>query len=371
MVEVVHGEGTGKIKVTSSEVFQDEYPLPADWQVMVDNGQWVDIGMVLASPPPAAEDSKQDKAAEKTVALADENQPVIAGVAGQVVIEDGRLSIAYEETEEREYVVPANVHIRVQTGDEIKAGQQLTDGSINPQDLLHILGRDAVQQYLVDEVQRVYRSQGVNINDKHIEIIVHQMLDKVRIETSGDTDLIPGELIDRFQYDDINAGVLAEGGEPTTAQTVLLGITRTSLSTNSWLAAASFQETTKVLTEAAVKGATDKLIGLKENVIIGRLIPARSMVSEEEEAELPAGEEPEELSDLEAALVAAHADETGDMYGLDAIGGMDEIGRVDEAVETGETVEADKTVGADETVNVSEAVGKDEKEDTDETEASA
>ena len=172
-------------------------------------------------------------------------------------------------------------HIRVQTGDQIKAGQQLTDGSINPQDILHILGREAVQQYLVDEVQKVYRSQGVNINDKHIEVIVHQMLAKVRIDSSGDTELVPGELIDRFQYEDINAKVLAEGGEPATAHTVLMGITRASLSTDSWLAAASFQETTRVLTEAAVKGEIDRLVGLKENVIIGRLIPARYPVSEE------------------------------------------------------------------------------------------
>ncbi len=156
----------------------------------------------------------------------------------------------------------------------MKAGQQLTDGSINPQDILHILGKEATQQYLVDEVQKVYRSQGVNINDKHIEVIVSRMLSKVRIDSSGDTDLVPGELIDIFRYEDINAKVLAEGGEPATAHAVLMGITRASLSTESWLAAASFQETTRVLTEAAIKGEIDRLVGLKENVIIGKLIPA-------------------------------------------------------------------------------------------------
>ena len=206
-------------------------------------------------------------------------QPLIAGVAGQVTLEDDRVAVTYEEKEEREYSVAAAAHIRVQSGDEVKAGQQLTDGSINPQEMLSILGRDAVQQYLADEVQRVYRSQGVTINDKHIEIIIHQMLARVRVDSSGDTELVPGELIDRFQYEEKNAEVLAEGGEPATAHTVLLGVTRASLSTNSWLAAASFQETTKVLTEAAVKGAVDKLSGLKENVIIGRLIPARSRAS--------------------------------------------------------------------------------------------
>ena len=139
---------------------------------------------------------------------------------------------------------------------------------------LAVLGREAVQQYLVDEVQKVYRSQGVSINDKHIELITRQMLRKVRIETPGDTELLPGEIHDRFHYEEVNQRVLAEGGEPATAVTVLLGVTKASLSTESFLAAASFQETTRVLTEAAVTGQKDRLLGLKENVIIGKLIPA-------------------------------------------------------------------------------------------------
>jgi DNA-directed RNA polymerase subunit beta' len=227
-----------------------------------------------------------------------------------VVFEKKQLFIEYEEAEEREYFIPAATHIRVQTGDQIKAGQQLTDGSINPQDILHILGREAVQQYLVDEVQKVYRSQGVNINDKHIEVIVHQMLARVRIDASGDTELLSGELIDRFQYEDINAKVLAEGGEPATAHTVLMAITRAALSTNSWLAAASFQETTKVLTDAAIYGKVDKLIGLNENVIIGKMIPARHPAYEgleegevpEEVLELGAGDEDEEEEAKEEEL---------------------------------------------------------------------
>lgn len=309
MAEVVLGEDGDKILVTSSEVFRDEYSPPSGWQVLVGNGEFVDIGTILARPATGFEDSVQkDETTEKSSAITDETQALIAGVAGQVEIKDGNLAILYEEREKREYMVPASMPIRVQTGDMVKAGQQLTDGSINPQEMLHILGREAVQQYLVDEVQRVYRSQGVNINDKHIEIIVHQMLDKVRVESSGDTELIPGELVDRFQYDDNNAEVLAEGGEPSTAQTVLLGITRASLSTDSWLAAASFQETTRVLTEAAVKGATDRLVGLKENVIIGRLIPARSP-SSDEVTSLPAGEEFEEHIDQEAGLVAIRTEE--------------------------------------------------------------
>ncbi len=208
--------------------------------------------------------------------------------------------------------MPASAHIRVQDKEHIKAGQQLTEGSINPQDILHILGKEAAQQYLVDEVQKVYRSQGVNINDRHIEVIVHRMLSKVRIDSSGDTDLVPGELIDIFRYEDINAKVLAEGGEPATAHSVLMGITRASLNTDSWLAAASFQETTRVLTEASVKGEIDRLVGLKENVIIGKLIPACSPVSEDE-PELEAGEEApalegEEIPSLEAGEEAPSAE---------------------------------------------------------------
>ena len=273
VVEVIQNEEGKVIRVTSSEVYLDEYSLPPGWQVTVNNGQWVDIGAVLASPQ--AEDSSE------SVALTTEVKSILARVAGEVIIEGNQLFINYKEEEQREYAVPANARIRVQNGDYVKAGQQLTEGSINPQDILHILGKEATEQYLVDEVQKVYRSQGVNINDKHIEVIVHRMLSKVRIDSSGDTELVPGELIDIFRYEDINAKVLAEGGEPATAHPVLMGITRASLNTESWLAAASFQETTRVLTEAAVKGEIDRLVGLKENVIIGKLIPACCPVSEE------------------------------------------------------------------------------------------
>ena len=141
---------------------------------------------------------------------------------------------------------------------------------------MRIMGRNSVQKYMVEEVQKVYRSQGVNINDKHIEVISRQMLTQVRITSSGDTKLVTGEIVDGYRYEDTNAKVLAEGGEPATALPILLGITRASLNTDSWLAAASFQETTRVLTEAAVYGKIDKLVGLKENVIIGKLIPAHN-----------------------------------------------------------------------------------------------
>ncbi|NLE08612.1 MAG: hypothetical protein GX631_05090 [Dehalococcoidales bacterium] len=291
VVEMVNSDDGDKIVISSTDVFRDEYTVPEGWKLSVKKGEIVEIGAILAHPgKPAKNADKNEETGEKSLAVSE--QVILAGVAGKVEIDGDRLTIVYEEKDTREYPVPAAIPVRVQTGDIVKAGQQLTDGSINPQEMLQILGRDAVEQYLVDEVQRVYRSQGVNISDKHIEIIVHQMLDKVRIDSAGDTELIPGELIDRFQYEDINSEVLAEGGEPTTAHTVLLGITRASLSTNSWLAAASFQETTRVLTEAAVRGATDKLVGLKENVIIGRLIPARSPVSEEMLRLMQAGKSP-------------------------------------------------------------------------------
>jgi DNA-directed RNA polymerase subunit beta' len=147
--------------------------------------------------------------------------------------------------------------------------------------LLRIMGKEAAQQYLVDEIQKVYSSQGVEIHDKHIAIIIRQLLRKVKIVSSGDTELLPGEFIDRFNYEDINERVLAEGGEPATAQAVLLGMTRASLSKDSWLAAASFQETGRVIADAAIKGKVDKLRGLKENVILGKLIPSQILADEE------------------------------------------------------------------------------------------
>jgi DNA-directed RNA polymerase subunit beta' len=294
VTEVVQGDTGRQIKISSSEVYQDEYPLPTGWKPAIADGQRVDIGTVLATPPKA----KAKKGAEVTPA---EVQPVVARFAGEASVKKKQIVISYAEKEEREYTVSSTASIWVNSGDQVKAGQQLTDGSTNPHDILRILGKEAVQQYLVDEVQKVYRSQGVTINDKHIEVIAHQMLTRVRIDSAGDTDLVPDELVHRFAYEDINAKVLAEGGEPATAHTVLLGITRSSLTTDSWLAAASFQETTRILTEAAVNGRVDRLVGLKENVIIGKLIPAHYLTAEdlaalaaEGKAKLTAAEEGEE-----------------------------------------------------------------------------
>ena len=177
-------------------------------------------------------------------------------------------------TEKKEYVLPFNAELKVKTGDKVEPGHQLNGGSVNPQDILRIQGVKGVQDYILHEVQSVYRSQGVDINDKHVEIIVRQMMRKVRIENCGDTDMLPGELVDMFTFEDENLKALEKGGRPATAKRVLLGITKAALSTDSFLSAASFQETARVLTEAAIKNKVDPLIGLKENVIIGKLIPA-------------------------------------------------------------------------------------------------
>ncbi len=288
VAEVIDSQDTRKIRVASSESYLDEYSVPPKAEVIAKDGEWVEAGTKLLSIDSSV-------SADQHPAILGE-QLGIARVSGTVVIDDGRLYVRYEEKEEREYVIPSGSHIRIKSGDTVKAGEQLIDGAADPQDILRIMGRDAVQRYLVEEVQNVYRSQGVSINDKHIEITIRQMLRRVRVESPGDTELLAGDLVDRFDYEAINAKVLAEGGEPATAQTVLLGITRASLNTSSWLAAASFQETTRVLTEAAIWGKTDRLVGLKENVIIGKLIPSKPMMPEESGDELLLTKEPEQGS---------------------------------------------------------------------------
>ncbi len=214
---------------------------------------------------------------DKTViATGPEDQKQYAELDGTFIL-DGRTIYVRNEREERdEQPVPVVYQILVEDGDTVYPGQELTDGAKDPQQILLTQGRDAVQRYIIDEVQKVYRSQGVNTNDKHIEVMCRQMLRKVTIEYPGDSDYLEGERIDRFEFNQINEEILAEGGEPATAMPVLLGITKASLETDSFLSAASFQETTRVLTEAAINGKVDHLRGLKENVIIGKLIPAGS-----------------------------------------------------------------------------------------------
>ena len=191
----------------------------------------------------------------------------------------------------------------------MEAGDELTEGSVNPHDILKIKGVRAVQDYMLQEVQRVYRLQGVEINDKHIEVIVRQMLKKVRIESNGDSEFLPGTLVDILDFDDVNEKLEEEGKEPAEGKQVLLGITKASLATNSFLSAASFQETTKVLTEAAIKGKVDPLIGLKENVIIGKLIPAGTGMKRYRDLRLDSDVSEEDLADYEEEFDKFEVDE--------------------------------------------------------------
>jgi DNA-directed RNA polymerase subunit beta' len=202
----------------------------------------------------------------------------IAKIPGRVEIEDAEtkkiVRVVGEDGREEEYPVSRRQRLRVDTGDIVEPGDQITEGSVDPHDMLEVGGIRAVQLYLVQEVQQVYKSQGVPIHDKHIELIVRQMLRKVSVIEPGDTALLPGDLVDRKAFEIVNQEAMAAGGEPATARPILMGITKSSLATESWLSAASFQETTRVLTDAAIKGKSDSLLGLKENVIIGKLIPA-------------------------------------------------------------------------------------------------
>lgn len=208
---------------------------------------------------------------------------VISEISGTVRINDVKkkreVIVTADDGDSRTYLIPYGSRIKVSDGDRVEAGDEITEGSVNPHDILKIKGVNAVQQYLLQEVQRVYRLQGVDINDKHIEIIIRQMLRKVKVEDAGDTNMLPGGLVDVFDFEAENAKAVAEGLRPATGKRALLGITKASLATESFLSAASFQETTRVLTEAAIKGKVDPLVGLKENVIIGKLIPAGTGMS--------------------------------------------------------------------------------------------
>ena len=232
---------------------------------------------------------------------------IIAEFGGTAVIKDTKkkreIIITNKETgESKTYLIPYGSRIKVVDGQELEAGDELTEGSVNPHDLLKIKGIRAVQDYMLREVQRVYRLQGVEINDKHIEVIVRQMMKKIRIEDNGDTELLPGTMVDILDFEDINEEMIAQGKEPAEGKQVMLGITKASLATNSFLSAASFQETTKVLTEAAIKGKVDPLIGLKENVIIGKLIPAGTGMKRYRNVKLDTGEDEYEMEDDDLML---------------------------------------------------------------------
>jgi DNA-directed RNA polymerase subunit beta' len=322
------------VRVILSEKFSEQIDIPDTHRQTMKTGDWVDAG------EPVLSIKKTAKAAAVKAGTYDELQDEItATVAGTVQVTKTVVRITWEETDEREYVIPAASEILVSDGDTVEPGLALTDGPKNPQDILRIEGQAAVQRYLVDEVQAVYRSQGVQLHDKHIEVIVRQMMRKVRVDNPGDSDLLPGELVDRHDYEYTNNNMLAEGGEPATASPVLLGVTRASLNTQSFLAAASFQETARVLTEAAVNGSVDRLNGLKENVIIGRLIPARLDLSEEGRTRLGIKKGDRKDGQLTGFTKAPATFEEA----LAAIGGADPVGV---GAEAGPTLGADAAAAA-------------------------
>jgi DNA-directed RNA polymerase subunit beta' len=288
--------------VEQREVFDTPIKLAAKYEILVEDGDEVVEDQLLAR----LEDGE-------------ETHEVKSPTAGLVARKGRNLTIRSEEVDRREYQIPHSARLRVETGDKVGAGQPLTEGMFDPKELLEIKGVDAVQRFLVTEVQKVYRSQGVSINDKHVEIIVRQMLRKVMVDNPGDTELLPSEMIDRFEFEERNNRILAEGGEPATAQTILLGVTKASLNTSSFLAAASFQETTRVLTEAAIQGSKDHLIGLKENVIIGKLIPAGTGAlarAEAARAKELSPDEVEALREREAAMTFLTGDADTDADGV-------------------------------------------------------
>ena len=261
--EIIETPEGRTVRIINSEELVDEYNLDG-YKATVKKGSTVIIGTPIAT----AKNSEDDSV-------------IHARNSGRVGIDGSTITITWEDEAQREYAIPAASHLEITEGDEVEAGQAITSGPKNPQQILEIQGREAVQSYLIEEVQKVYRSQGVPIHDKHIETIIRQMLRRVQVNEAGDTEFLPGDPMDRKQFEEKNGEVIAEGGDPATAVPILLGITRASLHMDSFLAAASFQETTRVLTESAVTGKRDVLSGLKENVIIGRLIPARYDITEE------------------------------------------------------------------------------------------
>ena len=273
-----------QIEIESKQHGTRSYIIPVGARLLVDDGENIEPGQILVKIPRERSKTRDitgglPRVAELFEARRPKEPAVISEIDGTVafgglVRGNRELIVTSPDEEEKKYLVPYGKHLRVHEGDRVVAGERLSEGSVNPHDILRVQGVNKVQEYLVNEIQDVYRLQAVEINDKHIEVIVKQMLQKVRIIDPGDTNFLEGEEVDKVRFNKENDKVIAEGGDPSTCQPILLGITRASLRTDSFISAASFQETTRVLTEAAVQGKVDHLRGLKENVIIGRLLPA-------------------------------------------------------------------------------------------------
>ncbi len=280
-VTIENKEGIRVITVTDTQVERSEYPFPMDYEMEVEDGEFVKAEDVLAAK--YTEDGVEDL--------------IIAEMDGQVFVEDRTIYVRKERSDKYDYEVDAGAMLRVKQDDLVQAGEQLTEGAKNPHRILRILGREATLIYLLEEVQRVYRSQGVNINDKHVELILRQMLSKVRVTHQGDSELLQNDLVDIKEFEEINSEIIERGGVPAEGQQVLLGITKAALNTESFLSAAAFQHTINVLAGAAIEGKEDNLLGLKENVILGKLIPAGSgyrkpAIAEEEDEAFIEEEEP-------------------------------------------------------------------------------
>ncbi len=265
---------------------------------MVEEGDSVKAGDVVAKLPRATTKTKDitgglPRVAELFEVRKPKETTVLSEIDGYVSISKGtkkgkqKVTVAPGDVgDKKEYLIPRGKHINVYEGDYIRAGEALTGGAAVPQDILNIKGEVALARYLVDEVQEVYRLQGVRINDKHIEVIVRQMMRRVKVVDVGDSDLILEEQINKNRFNEINQALIEGGGQPAVAEPLILGITKASLSTESFISAASFQETTKVLTDASINGAVDRLRGLKENVIMGRIIPAGTGLTKYKEIEV-------------------------------------------------------------------------------------
>ena len=241
------------VRVENSEMVSDAYDVSSDWTIAVEDGGKVENGDVVAYLGEAT---------------------VVAHHSGRVRLEDQKVIVSYEQKETEDYDIPSTSRLIVKENMHVESGDALTEGSLNPHSILRINGREACQLYLLVEIQKVYRSQGQNINDKHFEVIIRKMLGRVQVIRPGDTDFLPQDLVDRLEIRATNERLIQEGKQPARFVEILLGVTKASLSTDSWLSASSFQHTIKVLAGAAIASTGDPLFGLKENVIIGKLIPA-------------------------------------------------------------------------------------------------
>jgi DNA-directed RNA polymerase subunit beta' len=313
--------------VGGSKSDEKRYLMPMHAHLTVADGDEVHAGDVLAKIPRATTKTKDITGGlPRVVELFEARKPRETAVITEIdgIVKYGeiakgmrKLFIVGDDGEQREYSIPRGVHINVQEGERVRAGDPLMDGPRNPHDIMAVLGEKELQKYLVNEIQEVYRLQGVNINDKHLEVIARQMMRWVKVEDIGDTEFLPEEVVDKFKFRQENNRVLEAGGRPAVGKTVLLGITKASLSTDSFISAASFQETTRVLTEAAINGKVDYLRGLKENVIMGRLIPAGTGMDYYRGVKI-AGEDVEEemTAEQEAALdaIPGYDEETRALY---------------------------------------------------------